>query len=219
MQSGEIHGCRWAWCRRSFASTSALADHVFADHLTTSQPVRRSDLPMLRRIEEGYSKNFDLLSKARFELIKLPAQPLPSPPASTSPSSSPIPLTPAKNDPSFASLSSPAESHLYSPCIPDSPDLSRMISDAVRARNVLNNMGESPSKSSSSSRESVEQQLTQSMNIESQASSLHVPQTPVTPFNPGRKQTWYQTRPKTKRIEKQPQQFPYQTQASYDSQL
>ena len=191
----QIHGCRWAWCSEFFHSSAALAGHVLSVHLPAAQPVRRADLPVLRRVEEGYSQSFDLLSRADFEAMKssrrysehLPSS-LPSPPPSTptslpsafppSPpqqpcpdnlavreglrSTEPFPCTPGKNNqPTFASLSSPAESHLYSPCIPESPSLSRMISDAVRAGEGLD---ESPSKSSSSSRESVEQQLTQSIS-------------------------------------------------------
>ena len=139
---------------------------------------------MLRRVEEGYSQTFDLLSRADFEAVKpsrhyserLPSS-LPSPPPSSHSADHPVvregphstellPGTPDKNkQPTFASLSSPAESHLYSPHIPESPSLSRMISDAVSTGEELDN---SPSKSSSSSRESVEQQLTQSITSDSQ---------------------------------------------------
>lgn len=197
MRPVEIHGCRWAWCRQFFLSSTALVGHVISVHLPAAQPVRRSELPMLRRVEEGYSQSFDLLSKADFEAVKasrhysecLPSS-LPSPPPSTPtsllppspPQQSPgrpdsadypavregrstelLPRTPKQ--PTFASLSSPAESHLYSPPIPESPSLSRMISDAVSTGEELD---KSPSKSSSSSCESVEQQLTQSISSDPQ---------------------------------------------------
>ncbi|KAF8351630.1 hypothetical protein F5887DRAFT_938424, partial [Amanita rubescens] len=272
--------CRWAWCRQFFSSSAALAGHVISVHLVAAQPVSRGDLPMLRRVEEGYSQSFEILSRADFEAVKSPAHidqlpsSLPSPPPSTptslpsaafpSPTQQPRtpPVDPAihkNNEPSFASLSSPAESHLFSPCIPESPSLSRMISDAVRAGERLD---DSPSKSSTSSLASVEQQLTpnlddtelSSQNFPSQPSArqhtvtIPVPRKPPLPFNNrGQRQAWYQTRPKQRKrptmlsvvvspessLPQSPSasnggpamegpvesQFPYQTQASYDSQL
>ncbi len=292
LPGAEIHGCRWAWCRQFFSSSAALAGHVVSVHLAAAQPVSRADLPMLRRVEEGYSQSFEILSRADFEAVKSPARidqlpsSLPSPPPSTptslpsavfpsptqqprTPPADPAVHTPQKNtEPSFASLSSPAESHLFSPCIPESPSLSRMISDAVRAGESLD---DSPSKSSASSRASVEQQLTPSLgDIELSSQSFpsqpfarqHTvsillctnvmilimqvtipgPRKPPLPFNRGQRQAWYQTRPKQRKRStmlsvvvspesSHPQspapategpvesQFPYQTQASYDSQL
>lgn len=197
MRPVEIHGCRWAWCRQFFPSSSALAGHVISVHLPAAQPVRRSELPMMRRVEEGYSQSFDILSRADFEAVKpsrhysecLPSS-LPSPPPSSHSADQPavregprstelLPATPDKNNhPSFASLSSPAESHLYSPRIPESPSLSRMISDAV---STVDELDKSPSKSSSSSRESVEQLLTQSITSDPQpkiSAKLPLPSSP-----------------------------------------
>ncbi|KAM6496054.1 hypothetical protein JOM56_008760, partial [Amanita muscaria] len=79
-----------------------------------------------------------------------------------------LPFTPLKSavEPNFASLSSPADSHLYSPVIPKSPGLSKMVSDTINSckRRSMGYRDNSPSISSSaSSRDSVEKQLTQSM--------------------------------------------------------
>lgn len=245
LPGAEIHGCRWAWCRQFFSSSAALAGHVISVHLTAAQPVSRADIPMLRRVEEGYSQSFEILSRADFEAVKSSASSLPSPPPSTptslpsavfpsptqqprTPPVDPALHTPQKNEePSFASLSSPAESHLFSPCIPESPSLSRMISDAVRAGERPNDI--SPSKSSSSSRASVEQQLTPSLgdvelssqSFPSQPSArqhtvsvlflyeavilmmqvtIPGPRKPPLPFNNrGQRQAWYQTRPKQRK--------------------
>ncbi|KAF8631591.1 hypothetical protein AX15_002339 [Amanita polypyramis BW_CC] len=259
---------------------------------------------MLRRVEEGHTQSFDILSKAHFEVLHsgslLPPPPhyapRPSPGqefppvghpvnnaldrdhpaaqvlnmrAKSLPPAQPVPCTPAKAEPTFSSLSSPANSRMYSPCIPESPSLSPMISDAIRAR------------SSFSSQESVEQHLTQSLNKYSQQeyspadangeqslptptqslSKSHIvtitdPQNRPHSLTLRQTQTWYQTKPKIKRMRKlsavippssqsgsphirppsttsstpewsqqsqatgpnDSQQYPYQTQAPYNSQ-
>lgn len=48
-----IHHCHWDWCRLTFSTDALLIDHVICEHVRTAQPVRRRDLPMLRRAEEG----------------------------------------------------------------------------------------------------------------------------------------------------------------------
>jgi hypothetical protein len=48
-----VYGCRWAWCRLTFSDNDALSRHVVFKHVRRAIPVRRKDLTMLRRAEEG----------------------------------------------------------------------------------------------------------------------------------------------------------------------
>jgi hypothetical protein len=48
-----IHNCRWDWCRLTFPTNALLIDHVIHTHVRKAEPVRRRDLPMLMRTEEG----------------------------------------------------------------------------------------------------------------------------------------------------------------------
>src|ERR1700733_6792699 len=49
-----MHHCHWDWCRLTFPTNQLLIDHVIYEHVRKAQPVRRRDLPMLRRAEEGF---------------------------------------------------------------------------------------------------------------------------------------------------------------------
>jgi len=51
------HSCCWDWCRLTFPTNALLVDHVIHKHVHTAQPVRRRDLPMLRRAEEGVGES------------------------------------------------------------------------------------------------------------------------------------------------------------------
>ncbi|KII94888.1 hypothetical protein PLICRDRAFT_47894 [Plicaturopsis crispa FD-325 SS-3] len=55
-----LHSCRWAWCRLSFATLKELAHHVVQDHAAKAQPVRRKDLELIRRVEEGVGQSLSL---------------------------------------------------------------------------------------------------------------------------------------------------------------
>ncbi|RDB22544.1 hypothetical protein Hypma_010019 [Hypsizygus marmoreus] len=96
-----IHACRWAWCRLAFFSNTELVQHVIHDHVHNAVPVKRKDIPMLRRAEEGLGESLSLSgfgmshpsredeasgSKIRPEEtsleVELPSS-LPSPPASS----------------------------------------------------------------------------------------------------------------------------------------
>ncbi|TFY52269.1 hypothetical protein EVG20_g10625 [Dentipellis fragilis] len=52
-----IHWCRWDWCRASFPVYKDLVDHVLEQHVRTAKPVKRKDVAMLRKAEEGRSEN------------------------------------------------------------------------------------------------------------------------------------------------------------------
>ena len=53
MSDEVLYGCRWAWCRLSFADDDALRNHVVFEHVRRAIPVRRKDISMLTRAEEG----------------------------------------------------------------------------------------------------------------------------------------------------------------------
>ncbi|TFK50891.1 hypothetical protein OE88DRAFT_1660028 [Heliocybe sulcata] len=53
--------CRWDWCRATFSSNKSLVDHVVDDHIKTAEPVKRRDVSLIRRAEEGQSGITDSL--------------------------------------------------------------------------------------------------------------------------------------------------------------
>lgn len=55
-----IHSCRWDWCRLTFSSNVLLVHHVVHEHVHKAQPVRRHDVPLLRRAEEGLGESWRL---------------------------------------------------------------------------------------------------------------------------------------------------------------
>lgn len=52
-----LSACRWTWCRRNFISKAELDHHVIHDHIQTAVPVRRKDLAMLKRADEGVGES------------------------------------------------------------------------------------------------------------------------------------------------------------------
>jgi len=52
-QPFQLFSCRWAWCRLTFSDNVALVHHVLHDHARRAIPVRRRDITMIKRMEEG----------------------------------------------------------------------------------------------------------------------------------------------------------------------
>lgn len=55
-----IYTCNWDWCRLAFPTNPSLVYHVIHDHVRKAQPVRRRDLPFLRRVEDGVGESWRL---------------------------------------------------------------------------------------------------------------------------------------------------------------
>ena len=51
--SFQLFNCKWAWCRSTFSNNAELAHHVIHDHVRRAIPVRRRDISMIQRAEEG----------------------------------------------------------------------------------------------------------------------------------------------------------------------
>jgi hypothetical protein len=56
----QLHECRWGWCRLNFPTAATLKHHVIHDHVRQSKPVKRGDLAMLRRIDDGVGESLVL---------------------------------------------------------------------------------------------------------------------------------------------------------------
>jgi hypothetical protein len=56
----QIKSCRWSWCRLVFLTDAQLREHVLNEHVQQAVPVRRGDIPLLRRAEEGYGDSLSL---------------------------------------------------------------------------------------------------------------------------------------------------------------
>ena len=52
------HTCHWDWCRLAFPSNALLIHHVIHEHVHKAQPVRRRDLPILRRVKDGVGESW-----------------------------------------------------------------------------------------------------------------------------------------------------------------
>ena len=55
MSAAIVNDCRWAWCRLTFPDGDALLNHV-----RQATPVRRRDIPLLTRTEEGLGESLRL---------------------------------------------------------------------------------------------------------------------------------------------------------------
>ncbi|KDQ56341.1 hypothetical protein JAAARDRAFT_36515 [Jaapia argillacea MUCL 33604] len=154
-----LYPCRWDWCRSSYSSHKALIQHVVDDHISTAKPVKRKDVSLIRRAEEGESGLTDSLfagiptqSELQSTMESLPPHPLvrfklpnPStPPPQVASQSSPDPFgTPSTPEgrqggtngafTSFAGLSSPSTPDV--PSLPPSPALASKVSNAVSSIN------------------------------------------------------------------------------------
>ncbi|KJA29856.1 hypothetical protein HYPSUDRAFT_31864 [Hypholoma sublateritium FD-334 SS-4] len=144
-------GCRWAWCRATFSNGEDLTQHVVHEHARKSVPMRRRDIAVIRRIEEGSGEplGFSKLVEGVFK-----------PQAST---------------PTFASFDSP----MHTPAsivIPPSPSFKSLVS---RQKVAFTNTAESTLRDSSlqnshppshpsslASQASVAKQLTQESSAE-----------------------------------------------------
>ncbi|KLO11273.1 hypothetical protein SCHPADRAFT_877127 [Schizopora paradoxa] len=47
--------CRWQWCSESFDSPDRLADHVLKEHIEKAKPMKRRDVDVHRRAQDGVS--------------------------------------------------------------------------------------------------------------------------------------------------------------------
>jgi hypothetical protein len=57
-QPFQLFSCRWAWCRLTFSDNVGLVHHVLHDHVRHAIPVRRRDISMIKRVEEGKGESF-----------------------------------------------------------------------------------------------------------------------------------------------------------------
>jgi len=55
-----VYGCKWEWCRLSFLDQAALNEHVVLEHVRRAIPVRRRDIPIMRRVEEGAGESLKI---------------------------------------------------------------------------------------------------------------------------------------------------------------
>lgn len=67
-----IFPCRWDWCSDTFSTNSLLIDHVIQEHVRKAVPVRRRDLNMLRRTEDGEGMSSILTLEMNAQTSKLP---------------------------------------------------------------------------------------------------------------------------------------------------
>ncbi|THH20488.1 hypothetical protein EW146_g880 [Bondarzewia mesenterica] len=191
-----LHVCCWDWCRTTFSTYQGLANHVVQEHIEKAQPVRRSNVKLLRRAEEGASSGGGTIDtipsfitnesgggtfftqsltypSTQESPLAIPADLYPSAPRPmTTP---PAPFTPEHNSFSALAAQSSPSPPATSPFV--SPAFGTMVSDAIASRRGLESPvpsrrvdtdSDQPSLSTSSSRD-VEEQLTQ--NILQQPSS------------------------------------------------
>ncbi|KAF8969449.1 hypothetical protein BDZ97DRAFT_1795694 [Flammula alnicola] len=111
LSSVHIYSCKWAWCRCTFSDNAALVHHVVHDHARRSIPVRRRDIAMIRRAEEGSGESFkisylmkDLYSSNSEKSTQISAEQASVIPAAKEPSSS-LPSPPASSPPFYVARS------------------------------------------------------------------------------------------------------------------
>ena len=60
-QDQSFHNCRWAWCHSTFSNNAGLVHHVIQEHVLRAIPVKRRDICMIRRAEEGKGESLELM--------------------------------------------------------------------------------------------------------------------------------------------------------------
>lgn len=56
--SVRTYPCRWHWCIESFSDNAALVGHVLKEHVHKAKPIKRLDIPLFRRAEEGSGESY-----------------------------------------------------------------------------------------------------------------------------------------------------------------
>ncbi|KAF9534706.1 hypothetical protein CPB83DRAFT_210791 [Crepidotus variabilis] len=94
------HDCRWDFCRLTFLNRDLLYNHILAEHIRRAIPVRRRDIPLHIRAEEGLGQSLQISDLMRDSSASTstpqtnstqavqafeehPSSSLPSPPASS----------------------------------------------------------------------------------------------------------------------------------------
>jgi hypothetical protein len=57
-----LHSCNWGWCRLNFDSRNELVNHVVHEHVKNAVPVRRCEVEIYRRVEEGIGESLSISS-------------------------------------------------------------------------------------------------------------------------------------------------------------
>jgi hypothetical protein len=50
-----LHSCHWDWCRFTTVLHDDFVQHVTSTHIDTAEPVKRADISLIRKVEEGAS--------------------------------------------------------------------------------------------------------------------------------------------------------------------
>jgi hypothetical protein len=56
----QSYSCRWLWCRLVFTALDELSAHVVGDHIGPAEPMKRRDVILMRRVEEGAGESLSL---------------------------------------------------------------------------------------------------------------------------------------------------------------
>jgi hypothetical protein len=50
-----LHSCRWDWCRFTTVLHDDFVQHVVSTHINNAEPVKRADISLIRKVEQGAS--------------------------------------------------------------------------------------------------------------------------------------------------------------------
>ena len=50
-----LHSCRWDWCRFTTVLHDDFVRHVISTHVDKAEPVKRADISIIRKVEQGAS--------------------------------------------------------------------------------------------------------------------------------------------------------------------
>ena len=50
-----LHSCRWDWCRFTTVLHDDFVQHVISTHIDKAEPVKRADISLIRKVEQGAS--------------------------------------------------------------------------------------------------------------------------------------------------------------------
>ena len=51
----QLWSCKWAWCRETLTAKDDLLRHILITHVATAEKVKKKDVPLILRAEQGLS--------------------------------------------------------------------------------------------------------------------------------------------------------------------
>ena len=65
-----LHSCHWDWCRFTTVLHDDFVQHVISTHIDKAEPVKRADISLIRKVEQGASGDSGHSGESTFQLSR-----------------------------------------------------------------------------------------------------------------------------------------------------